>query len=303
MNPRTLLPHPSPSFEYSGGATSASKAPKGERIIKLAARAEAEASAPKASTRYDWAGMETKRVPKPTMNVPMIGTIQCTWYSTVHPYTNRQVVSNSYRDEGEDRDRLPKQPSGVIGANHFMRMRRFSGCATAPSRFCPKSLSLRSENTNNPHMKPRPSPRYARPEMPVPKPYVSWNTVGKVVKSKNMSPYNVPLYSESKSTIGEKTIILVGRTIAFRNTCLGVSRVPNLETSLVFPVSLIRRSVFRRNRTVAFVSRMKRSVATAKTPAYQMSIHFHWSAPPGFKNEATVGGGGEGGRVEVPKSK
>lgn len=45
-------------------------------MIKLAARADAEASEPKASTRYVWVGTMTNREPNPTMNVPIIGTIQ-----------------------------------------------------------------------------------------------------------------------------------------------------------------------------------------------------------------------------------
>jgi hypothetical protein len=74
----TLFPHPSPGFPYRGGAVRVKKAPKGDRMTKFVASADAAASAPNTSIKYVCTGIIPRSVSKPIMNVPIMGTIQWT---------------------------------------------------------------------------------------------------------------------------------------------------------------------------------------------------------------------------------
>lgn len=112
MKPNKLLPHPKPRASYIDNPANGNTAPATDRTTVLAA-SELAANTVNASTRYlshtvfvlvpssycscnsaggflqafthSWRLIKIMMFPIPIMPVPIIGTIQWTWYWAVHP--------------------------------------------------------------------------------------------------------------------------------------------------------------------------------------------------------------------------
>lgn len=138
--PKTLLPHPNPSLSYMVNPHNGKNAPKIDRRTVLAAMADAACSV-NASTRYVWIVIMPVRFPNPMNAVPMMGTIQCTPYCAVHPYTKSPIGRPT--------------PPGMVS-------RRGSRCSglTLPLAICFLiTLSETAPSAPKPKIMPMPVPR------------------------------------------------------------------------------------------------------------------------------------------------